>query len=364
MRFQYTATQLKKHLQAGFTIPEMLATVAIIIIVIAMLLPALGKSRESAWSAECSNNLHQTSLAMNAFKAETRKMANPSQIIYGLDAFYGSVEQNSARRCPMDIDFDGTSYGANPCATKLIGEPGKIVALDSYDPFVFYENTSSEYWLETVAPRHWGSKMNILHQGGHVELHEPDDTINPYFSTEVLESKWKPKLPCDMKNEELGCGCTGTYYTGGAWNGDSASRIDTTLHMPFGGAFFSFNYWDIPLPGTNAGGWDTGSFGSGTWTGTIKATHTEDYTFHIACDNEAWLYVNGSLVIHRSAGGVAGVTSYEASASPVSLIAGQAVDIEVRLKEHSPGRSPSHVSVKWESKSTPMDIIPCSALRP
>lgn len=346
----------------AFSIPEMLATIAIIVIVISLLLPGFGKSRESVWVVECSNNLHQTSLAMNNFKVDHTRLPNASEVIYGLDQYYsGGVDQNIFRHCPADEDFDGTSYGVNPCVSKLNGESGKVVMLDAYEPFVFFEGTSSAAWLDTIAPRHFGKNMNVLFYGGNVESRD-DENLNPYDSDEVLTSKWKPTQKCDVTGDELGCGCTGTYYTG-LWSGDTATRIDTTLHMPFGGAFFGFDYWDIPLEGTNSGGWDTGSFGSGTWTATLKAPVTETFTFYLACDNEAWLIVNGQQILHRSTGGAGGVTSYQAS-STVSLVAGEPVDIEVRLREHSPGFSPSHVSVKWESPSTPQGVIPCAAMRP
>lgn len=345
--------------RGGFTIPEMLAVIAIIIIILSLLMASLNSSKHSTRNAECANNLHQIGLAANSFKADQRRMPNASEIVHALDQ-YLSGNVGTIYHCPED-EKAGISYGANPCVQKLSGEGGKIVMLDAFEAFVHYEKTSGEEWLNTVAPRHWG-KMNVLFVGGNVE-HRTKEQINPYASTENLTTKWKPIRDCDPFSEGgIGCGCRATYYKG--WfNGESATRIDTSLHMPFGGAFFGFNSWDIPLSGTNPGGWDTGSFGSGVWTGQLRPGETGDYTFHLACDNEAWLYVKGQLLIHRSAGGVDGVTAYQTSA-PVHLVAGQAVDIEVRLRELTPGISPSHVSVKWESANMPLSIIPCSALRP
>jgi type II secretory pathway pseudopilin PulG len=52
----------------AFTIPEMLAVVAIMIIVIAMLLPAIGKARDVAHAATCLGNVRQISVAHTSYK--------------------------------------------------------------------------------------------------------------------------------------------------------------------------------------------------------------------------------------------------------------------------------------------------------
>ncbi len=344
----------------AFTLPEMLAVIALIVIVIALLLPAFGKSKDAAWDAECRNNLHQTGLAIKAFKADQNGSPNASEVVHGLDHYY-TGNSSAMRRCPVDKDFDGTSYGVNPCVSKLLGESAKVVLLDAHETFVFFEGTSSQEWIDSVAPRHWNKNMNVLYYGGHVESALPED-INPYQSESMLTSRWKPTQPCDITGEQLGCGCRGTYYSGW-WGGETSTRIDTSLHMPFGGAFFGFDYWNIPLEGSNTSGWDTGTFGSGTWSATLTVPDGGTYTFHLACDNEAWLYVDGVQMIHRNTGGVAGVTTYQQSA-PVTFTKGQVVDIEVRLRELTPGSSPSHVSIKWESQNTPLESIPCVAMQP
>jgi prepilin-type N-terminal cleavage/methylation domain-containing protein len=62
----YTATEI----QRAFTLTEMLVVIAIIGILTALLLPALGRGKESARSVSCMNNLHQLALATSAYTAD------------------------------------------------------------------------------------------------------------------------------------------------------------------------------------------------------------------------------------------------------------------------------------------------------
>ena len=60
--------RLRQH---GFSIPELLAVVAILLIILAMLLPALGRSRDAVHQTICSSNLHQQGLALVNYVTDT-----------------------------------------------------------------------------------------------------------------------------------------------------------------------------------------------------------------------------------------------------------------------------------------------------
>ena len=160
-----------------------------------------------------------------------------------------------------------------------------------------------------------------------------------------------------------------TYYKGKNWDGESAQRVDETLYLPFGqadrnGRAYSCPIlpYDIPLSGASP---DTAHpLMSAKWQGKIKADSSGEYTFHMSVDNEGWIYINGTEVLHRSAAGGAPCWQF-VSSKPVSLKAGEWVDIEVRHKERVKSRgSLSFIRIEWSPPSTSRGKIPCENLRP
>ena len=56
-----------KRRRPGFTLIEMMIGVSIIVVLIALLLPAIQAAREAARRAQCANNLMQLGIAMGSY---------------------------------------------------------------------------------------------------------------------------------------------------------------------------------------------------------------------------------------------------------------------------------------------------------
>ena len=312
-------------------------------------------SRASTRAVKCGANLHQIGIAFQGYKEKMGRSPDIGTMFHGLGEYL--EDQNMVYVCPEVADTANTSYGVHMCVHRLLGESAKIIMMDAHVDTLEYEGVDLETWNEDMAPRHHGM-VNVLFYDGSVRRKSPSD-FNPYDSDTGdgnLTKLWKPIL----ENCESPCGIQGTYYALKDFDGVRVTRIDEGLHLPFGNAPFFKVPYNIPLEGAKPN--NPWPLKTGKWTGQIKAEFSEEYTFYVCCDNEAWLDVDGKQVLHRVAGGAWGVQQFQA-ATPVTMQAGQWMDIEVRFKEYHAG-TPSHISVKWQSASTPLGEIPSCNMRP
>ena len=349
----------------AFTLVELLVVIAIITVLVSMLTWGISKARDSARATQCGNNLKQIGAAFQQYVAANDKAPDAATVLGGFDIYLSN--NRSVYSCPIVVTSaaaEVVSYGVNPCVHRMMTDAGKVLMVDANADMIDYESLDTPTFQRDVAGRHY-DMANVLHIDGRVERMSPDD-INPYRTPDgeqIRTTLWKPRIG--------GCSCAGSGSNGllgeywanpDEWTGTSWKRLEKTIDLPFGNsAFFGVPY-SIPIPGTTAD--NPNPLKTARFSGFIRPDASEPHTFHVCCDNAAWVYVNGALVLSRSTGGPGPVQEWQAAPTPIDLLAGRWYDFEVRWFEEGPG-SPSHVKVYWSRPSSPgRTPIPITNLRP
>jgi prepilin-type N-terminal cleavage/methylation domain-containing protein/prepilin-type processing-associated H-X9-DG protein len=351
--------------RTAFSLVELMVVIAVITVLVSLASWGISKARDSARAGQCGNSLKQIGVAFQQYVAANHKSPDAATVLAGLDSYLSN--NRSVYSCPIVVNSaaaEVVSYGVNPCVHRMMTDAGKVLMVDANSDMIDYESLDTATFQRDVAGRHY-DMANVLYIDGRVERTSVDD-INPYRTPDgeqIRTTLWKPRIG--------GCSCAGAGTAGllgeywanpDQWSGTSWKRLEKTIDLPFGNQDFFGVPYSIPIPGATAS--NPFPLKTARFSGFLRAETSEPYTFHVCCDNAAWVTVNGVQVVSRSTGGPGPVQEWQAAATPINLAAGRWYDFEVRWLEEGPG-SPGHVKVHWSRPSSPgRTPIPITNFRP
>ncbi len=88
------------YCRRAFTVPELLAVIALIVIIISILLPSVGKGREHGHAAVCKSNLHQLRIALQGTKGLTPHTRLPQPGVW--TSYAANNGGGQVMTCPID----------------------------------------------------------------------------------------------------------------------------------------------------------------------------------------------------------------------------------------------------------------------
>jgi GH43 family beta-xylosidase len=135
-----------------------------------------------------------------------------------------------------------------------------------------------------------------------------------------------------------GEGLTAQYFHNADFTGLALERVEAVNHSWGTG---------VPAPGIHADSFSV------RWTGQIEARYSEIYTFRIAGDDGARLWIDGQLVIDNW------TAPLRVSTGTIALAAGQRYDIRLEYFESNGAAS---IAISWSSASQALENVPASQL--
>ena len=211
----------------GFTLVELLVVIAVIVILLALLLPAIGMARASSRQRQCISNLRQVATAWA--RAATREPVRGPQWSQRLGPYFEGG--TGVLFCADDAARSlSSSYALHDFAWRYVAQDaGRIVFLDHRQVEINVVGKTvaqlDVQWSAQQAPRHFG-KVNVAHVDGHVDAYDPRK-IDPKYC-DYFVRYWRPVA--DSNVNLTGCAYSGDPMPGvpGATTGTTVGAATTT----------------------------------------------------------------------------------------------------------------------------------------
>ncbi|MBN2314906.1 MAG: prepilin-type N-terminal cleavage/methylation domain-containing protein [Sedimentisphaerales bacterium] len=198
----------KLHLRRGFTLIELLVVIAVIAILMAILMPVLGRAKEQGKRAACLNNLRQLTMGWIMYADDNNdKIVRASAVSPGAWIAYGNYEDSEQTqidrvkagllypycpnvamfKCPTGIRGEKVTYAIINAMNGYTGIPGaenlmvyrrsrikrpgeRMVFLDEgrLSPGSWTIYYDQEQWWDQITARH-GDGTNVSFADGHSE---------------------------------------------------------------------------------------------------------------------------------------------------------------------------------------------------
>jgi prepilin-type N-terminal cleavage/methylation domain-containing protein/prepilin-type processing-associated H-X9-DG protein len=170
---------MRDHRHLAFTLVELLVTIAVIAVLASLLMPALGRGKESGCVAACQGNLHQIGLALQLYVDDNRNImptmydrpltGAPTNLPVINVVLAGPLGSTQVLRCPSDnqriFEQTGSSYSWNNLVNGQNADHLQVLNLKlamTKIPLVF----DKQVFHALLGPKH---AVNYLYADGHIK---------------------------------------------------------------------------------------------------------------------------------------------------------------------------------------------------